>query len=430
MSVDSIATWTEALNFQFNGQHPPILGLIMRAVIEVFGNRVEYFTFLQASALYLSALFLLRQLCQARAFFFAATALALYPPAWIYSVTLWKDVWMAIFGCMTALFLIRTLESGRRLDLLLLFISLSLTVAIRHNSILIAATVVGIFFWKAWSQRSKRSFFIGLSLCLSILPSSLLNKTLNTNPEKFKTLIYRSLYAGWVSTHHKLGKSPDPEAVSVWNKALDSSDAFDRLVNRKDKCGDEWAYIMDPAFNRKHEDRTFTEMGGVFYLLKNFALRHPSTVLSHHTCDLIRLLDGKGSTHYYYHWGVVPNELGIVSEPKLPAFRTAFLKVADRLFWIGFGRHFLFAGFLIAFLFVAIFRGRCKIQRFALMTGMPRSAYYALPLMGLTYLFSFFLVPSATDWRYLFYLSLTSTLTLLASIANWLIKGTEAEKAN
>lgn len=102
MSPDSMSQWGQAVAWKLTDWHPIGMTLLMRAVHIAFGGlsvqgQVAVLTWLQGTAFWFS-IFAMLGLANlpVRAKVLASAGVALYYPIWLYTVTLWKDVWFAI----------------------------------------------------------------------------------------------------------------------------------------------------------------------------------------------------------------------------------------------------------------------------------------------------------------------------------------------
>jgi hypothetical protein len=131
MSPDSLNQWGQAVTGRLTSWHPIGMTLVMRAVHVSFASlssqtQVAITAWIQGTLFWFS-IFLLIGLAKlnVRTKLLLCAVAALYYPIWLYTVTLWKDVWMAIsffplIWCSQKLFLAARLRWQSVLPILVL----------------------------------------------------------------------------------------------------------------------------------------------------------------------------------------------------------------------------------------------------------------------------------------------------------------------
>ena len=415
MSVDSFMLVGEAIKNSYSGQHSPILGVITRWFILAFGPRVEILAFTQAFFYFFSGFFLLRTLMSKSlwALLFACGLFAAYPPGFVYSVTLWKDVFFVIQLNFLVSFLLHYYRNARLLNFFLVWFFLATAIMARHNAILILPALLPamLLLYKRnplfLEVSFSRKILLLCILATSALPPTLMNKMLGTRPKVFQNIVFVTMFSEWVTHHRRMGKPDDPVAKEFWDDALGNIGGHENLAGKSDsvRLGEAWTFMLhlDPDTDNQFF-KVYTEIeGGLPLLLVNFFQRNPGTVLSYVYGYLKRLTYIDNDNPYWYHMNVWPeNPMEVVAASKFPKFHSLlFQKILPRLYSRGFEKHWIplliclisFAFSLIAFLFS--FQTNSYIRN-----HLP--VLLLLPSICLGYFSGFIVVTAVADWRYLF----------------------------
>jgi len=421
MSPDSLEYWKQALAGRYSDWQPPMMAFLMRVVIRAWGPEVAVYTLLQATGFFLAALVLLAALTRhheeplrGRVLVLSSLFFMLFPVGWVYSVTLWKDVVFAIVGCLMSAFLVRFLETGRQGYAVTALAFLALSLAARHNAIVLVPAVAVLLHLglRRWATPRPQRWITVALLCAAMAFPAALNRALSVRRND-RSVILASLLLGYDQrlerTEHK---SHAPSEV-FWNTALGEG-GYRSLMNMGWECGDEWRYELHPELGRTRiRDAVRQNPRETLTILGHYVVHHPQATLRHHLCVVAKLAGlGQETDDSWYQTDVAVNELGLVSTSRFPALRAGALAGVRTAYRAGFCRHWLFLIVLFSMLIAAIAcRTGPQADRLARL-GISRPALLVLSTVGLTYFATFCIVPIAYDWRYLLFPTLLAVLAL------------------
>jgi hypothetical protein len=429
MSYDSVYSWTQALLDKYDDVNPPIMALLMRLVVSLVGNNIAYYTLLQATFFYCSIFFLIQALflnsenqLKARAFLLACSLMAIYPVGWIYSVTLWKDVLLAIFCCFLAAFLIKYYRNPANFkSLIFTSIFLGLSVAARHSSVLIFIGVIILLlssrkFWSAFNKYQVKKKLLALFLIFSsLLYSPTINFVFKVNHVDYHTFILYAQLIEYANSYYQKTGVVDERSLQYIDRFYGEG-STKHIFTKNFSCGTAWSYPQDKRFTAKTNDILYEQAPEIPSSVKreiiNFFFRHPVVVIQHHLCVLNKLVNFYGvSNTYWYNLAINKNDIGLVEQPKLVAIRQQMPMILTGTFqWI-LSRHWIFLLVLV----IAAVSVRAKVL-------IPHSeARLIFPFIGISYFLSYCLVPAAFDWRLLLSTTLLSVILIVSIISSYIV---------
>lgn len=196
MSPDSITQWNEMATGRYNDSHPIFSTLLYGLVYRVLPHP-QYVVMAQALCLSIAGGF---ALSEARAWgvrerwvILAAFLFPLYPPNFLLSSTLWKDVPFGIgvlLISVVAARIVRLQMHVSRATALALAVIGILILGVRHNGILIVLPFVALLVWFARDRRSR--IRLGVVMLVQLLAFIAL-----------KTIVLSALNAGTIGPHYK-----------------------------------------------------------------------------------------------------------------------------------------------------------------------------------------------------------------------------------
>jgi hypothetical protein len=422
MSADSMIQWGQAVSGKLTDWHPIGMTLVMRTVHLLcrrlpMQDQVAVVAWVQGTLFWFS-IFAIVGVASLRPWIKLLTCLGLtlYYPLWLYTVTLWKDVWFAMAIFWLVYYLCRACL-GRwslwHLGFSLLPV-LFLAILNRHTAILsfiflsavITPSIIGLARYHA-----LRRLLFWISLALAAVA--------------IQKLLYRGLhveYAGSTTngvalfevagTAHFAGMSKS-ELCRLRSCRDLGEDRFTQVV-RLYRCGSTADYlVVQPGHPLVPSD--VLDRRSAIRDLMEIAWTHPLAYFRQRVCSVAPLLGIEPERVYYpYHDGIWPNEFGIHESTLWPRTQHAVLRwehASTKYLLLRWPfRHYvlLIASGMVSLL--VVFRSRLA----------NRSLVCYLFVAGAAVLFPLLLVTPARDWRYLMPADVCWASSVMIAAASWL----------
>ncbi|MFN3927465.1 MAG: hypothetical protein ACK4QL_09105 [Pseudanabaenaceae cyanobacterium] len=420
MPPDPVVQWGQALAGQYDTWHPPIMAMFMRFT-QNFSGSPSLFTFCQGTLLWFSIFLLMRKLIRPNKLFLLSCCLVVFLPSlWAYTCYLVKDIWTAAMSVMGTAFILYAIDAreNQQTKTSLIYLGSSIfcfaiAIAFRHNGITLVLPVF-IVIIKYFRAHSFWKILIALllTLLICISPARLIERLPNVTMRTPTALHLASMYLGTISranlTDAEMNKVRS-EFDSVFGQGAFQA-AFELFYPRNYCLMRYWAVPV--KWENYSEVLSFS-----FQKMLSSAISYPREFIEHRLCHLSLTFQIKQIDHpFYLHAGqggiayIMNNQLGLVEASRFPVIMHKIYNILmDSLYpnnfisiiwrtWI-----WMLASTVIATL--ALFRN----QRDIVITNA----------VGMAYAFSFLLIDSFADWRFLFltYIcSLTAIVAFTASI--------------
>jgi hypothetical protein len=405
LSPDSLSQWGQAVSLlKLEDWHPIGMTLLMRAVHVVFGwltmeSQIAVFAWIQGTVFWASIYSIIGIADLSRkAKLIACACITLYYPIWLYTVTLWKDVWFAVaffwmIRCLYRFSLgeVSTSRATCSLVPLLVFAILN-----RHTtalSFLFLVAALSPIVWKRFGRKRLVAnwLFSTVILLSAIGAAKLVNWTLDVADAGNIT--------NWIALFEVAGTAHFAQMNPAEWRDLRSAQAFgeDRFskVLRLYHCGATLDYLVfQPGHPLEKNDLLQSRMAipDLFTVARN----HPWAYLMHRGCSVLRLVGFQHDGVYFpFHEVISPNEFGLEARSVVPKVRAILMRWEHQstkypiIRWPY--RHYLLllASAVAAFL---------SLKR---RTDPNRYLIYLLFVAGLAVLCPLCIVTPAPDWRYL-----------------------------
>ena len=412
LSADASSSWISAIVGDYNNWWPPLFTFLIAGHQNLFGEQnTSLFAFIQGFLFWFSILYLLRTTVRSNSNFAVfSIALILFPPLWCLSARILIDTWCASFALLSAALLIQYIQSRNRYKLCMMIISLALTIATRHNAILLA--IVPILTLNYCFQNSKKLWkklvFSLLILTFTIGPS----KVIDHLPQvKRSNLLGIALFNQYIGTLSRA--SPHMDASSLQKERLETDAVFGdgkfkEVMSNYGCISGDYIWVLSPPII----DRFELKKNSDFTIKKvvSTAFAHPISYLSHRVCNLSYILQIPTLTLPYYYDILYPDLVGYPNS-QIPVAKQWVEKILSSIverFDIVF-RIWVFLLLSIPILVVS-FKTNDYTQ-------------VVLGTFNLIYFFSYLIPDSAADWRYLMPNYILSIISIIVVIDKVIQKG-------
>jgi hypothetical protein len=428
LSQDSLDMWSQALHGKYNSWHPLGMTLAMRGVHRLLATwpmqcQVAAVAFLQGTMLWCAIFAALTLFIRpVRLRIAACAAPLLYYPLWLYTVTLWKDVWFAaaFLGLLCAAWPLLAGSTITRWRWLAVSTLLWLTLLNRSSATItfLALMVLPACVFAALRRfrPARRILALGsAALVCAVLGQNVLYKMLHVTGSGHLLDFY--LAYDLVGTV-KFSERPITRFANLQTYQAFGRERFERAVNGY-SCGVRAGYLYwgpNPPFDQW----ALLDDSYALQDMPLLVLGFPGPYLKQKVCSLKSLLGVSGSQiDMPFQDSVVANRFGLASESLLPPVRERVAGFLDRAsgspgpLQLPFRHYALlalgaFAGLLA--IGVAWYRGNvlAALPAIYLFTG------------GLAILLPWLVIIPSSDWRYLMPATTCWICGILASAASFL----------
>lgn len=431
-NYDGMAMWIQARQNSYATWHPPIMAMFMHITTWLPGS-VPLFSWIQGTFFTFSILFILRKVIKHNWLLAIAalTLLAILPSLWMYPAMIYSNVWTSAFAMLSAVFLIKAIDTQNKRMVLLSTAILSLAIAFRHEAFFLLSVPLAVsqFFHRSFTHTPKESNTLDAALgknqlahgskqlgtrLLSILlitfiglaPARLIEKLpIVEVHNKPAIAAFINQYFGTI--HFAQGNSMTPADVMAERRSFNqqfSPTTFDRSLELY-RCGQParlWSKQPAPFL----PDTMEANQAFIFEKVKAVALKYPTAFLQHRICNLSVLLQipfittslpplAEDAKHPLTSEFEV---LGLTPRSRFPALRQWMINganfTAGHPLWHWLYRYYVFVGLAALLLFTGLYLRNWAIAIPAAFSVMGFAGYliadgfaytrYLLP----TYIFS------------------------------------------
>jgi hypothetical protein len=406
LSGDSVDQWGQALQDHYSTWHPPIMAMLMHAT-QVVSKTPWAFTFGECAVFYFSLFWATSVAVQnRRVWLLASVILAAHPVLWVFSTTLWKDVWTASMALLGLGFTLRFLKTRSTSALVGLAAFFALALCFRHNAVtLIPVPLAAVFFAARNRTFLTRTAMVGVMTIGMMAPTRLVSRL--PTVEAAGGVTSSDLATPYVFGIVARVPADAPDFQEL-HDSIDSTfgDGVFDTVRAEYTCACS-LYLVYGATALGAPNAITTHRAYIEDALWKLARKHPMELLQHRMCSLSAFMqvNAYGLTYFPY---VTDNRFGLNVASFWPKVRASTVGFADAFSRGPLMRHYLFDLFLL-FCFVV---GLLKRHWVLVITSA----------LGLAYLAPFLVVDPCPDWRYQFLNYLTAMVCLavvLDGIGGW-----------
>lgn len=283
-----------------------------------------FFAAVQSAAFWFSLFYaVLRLMPDPRRGLLACAVLALHPVFWPYSVTLWKDVWVAILFLLALPHLTDAWQRREGKPLARSVLLIAAAACFRHDAVM-AALLPAALGWRvvpsAWPRWSRLAVPVAILLTVAAAP-----RLVEQMPG---VRVTPSGQAYLVTQYLGVMARVDPASAEFRH----SRDAFDqqfgagmleRLLASFDLAdGHFMIRIIDPSNPIITMQELETRRSFVVRLVARTAMRHPLLFLRHKAEVLMYALQFRISRYHNFITVVIPNPYGVKAHSLLPGVRS------------------------------------------------------------------------------------------------------------
>ena len=433
MSPDSLSQWGQAMTNRYNDWHPIGMTLLIRGVMILVPNfssnaQAALFSFLQGTLFWLAIFYTIHNFIKApKLKFFLLIGIIFYYPLWVYSVTIWKDVWAATWLLLFTVELYKFLYQDRKrywLHFLTTTLFCTFAILTRHNilitALIIALTFSGLLFFKLGKREWLK--ISGLLMAIVIISITITELTyVLVNTEHINTT---NMYLNFdvIGTLYFTGeKAENLQNLAIYQEFGQAN--LDRAINGY-SCEVDLSYI-DFGANAPFPVERIVKYEGSLKDLTYLVTTYPLPFLEHRMCTISGLFQVSRVTLPQFLF-IMNNPYGLSSSSKLPqvwSYVKRFLAsnfTPNSWFTIPYKHGLLL---LLATVAAIILYKRVKqIDRM-----LPT---FFLLMVGIAYLLPYLIV-TGSDWRYLLFSHICWLLSLIVSIQQFFVRpavGSQVDK--
>jgi hypothetical protein len=422
MSPDSISQWQQAASGHYTNWHPIGMTLVMRGIHLLLAwwplqAQIALVAWVQG-ILFWFGIFTLLNLAKlpVRHKIVMCALMTLYYPVWLYTVTLWKDVWLAVMFCGLLWWAkdclvdgVWALRAGVASAGFLTFAMMQ-----RHTagvSFVVLAALSGLVHFVRFGLRRSIEVLVLLTAVFSAAAS-------------VEVLIYRAfrvidignILNGYCSYEiagmvHFSGR-PVTDWQGLHTYQAVGRERFEQAVKGY-VCGESMEYLIFPPGHPFDLDDLLHQRYAI-QDMPAMVLHNPAAFLKHKAC-LVGYLSGLSGSEIYYpsHERIEENSFGIHEWSLLPHVKSIVLRQEHRaarlpILQLPFRHWLLFAASALAAL--AMKRGKRGAAN--------RKVVGYLCAAGFAVMFPMLLVTPSLDWRYLMPANLCWICSVLIALAS------------
>lgn len=405
LSSDSIDQWGQAVANRYTTWHPPVMAMLMR-VTQRFTDRPWLFTFLQASLFWFAIMWSLAAVLTNRRLWLVASGLvALHPVLWFYSVTLWKDVWVAMVGLLATAALVVYVRNRSPRRLLTAVALYSLAACFRQNAPTVLLVPAAVIFF-SWAHRPLlvRGLGAAAAMALMLAPSRLVPRLPHVADSPATSSLAPHVNTPLFGMVARLPPdSPDFALVRTEVDGEYGAGVFDSVrANYNEACA---LYLYYGPTSLGPGGASAGHDAASIRLFKRLAWLHPRLLVDHRLSSLAWWLQVQ-DVSLPFSSGVVANSYGIRQESYVPGFLAQAVVLAQRFSPSLLMRHWLFDLVLLLSAAGALYRRNWPLL-------VPAAT-------GLAYIAPFLVLDPCPDWRYQLFNYLLAFLCL-AMLADGLV---------
>jgi len=420
MSPDSLTQWAEAQSNNYTDWHPLGMTLLMRMVIRLMdglpvNSQVAMFAFLQGTLFWLAIFYtVVTFVSSARLKIALLLTIPFYYPLWLYTVTLWKDVWAATWLLLFVCELYRLLykDGPPRWHFRACILLGSLSLLTRYNTLL-AFLIMGLAVVALRPLLTKKKGWLksgGLIATILIL-SALITTLINSLVPQLHYGNFNNLYLSYdlVGTLHFIQPQEDLTRLATATYKQYGAEKMLKAIEGYSCSLPNMNYLIwgdNPPFGQDAmlaSDSAIKDLPGL-------AISHPLAFFQHKICVLDGLLNvSNKAINYPHNYNIYPNSMSLVEDSRLPGlnqFVVSLLGVfssTDSWFILPYRNGLVLILALLA----------CII-RLALVRRVEPNIVPAIFLLivGIAYFLPYTFTVPGSDWRYLLFCNISWMLSL------------------